>query len=78
MFALDLNRLEFVGALHDLRNFIPRLGYTGEVALTIINGRPVFRDGKLLHIDEAKVKLDADKNQERINAFIFQGGTHEL
>lgn len=70
LFALDLNRLEFVGGLHDLRNFIPRIGYTGQVALTVIDGCPVFRDGKLLLVDEIELKKDADKNQQRINVFI--------
>lgn len=70
LFALDINRLEYVGGLHDMKNFIPRLGLTGQVDFTIINGRFVFRDGELQLVNEIDIKQAADKCQQRINALI--------
>lgn len=72
LFALDINRLELVGALHDIKNLIPRLGYTNEVDFTIVNGEVVFRDGELTRVNEAELKQQADKSQQRINLIIDQ------
>lgn len=72
LFALDINRLEFVGALHDIKNLIPRLGYTSEVDFTMINGEIVFRDGELTRVNEDELKQQADKSQQRISLIIDQ------
>lgn len=72
LFALNINRLEFVGALHDVKNLIPRLGYTGEVDFTMVNGEVVFRDGELTRVNEDELKQQADKSQQRINLIIDQ------
>lgn len=72
LFALDVNRLEFVGALHDIKNLIPRLAYTGEVDFTMVNGEIVFRNGELTRVDEEELKQQAEKSQQRINLIIDQ------
>jgi hypothetical protein len=51
---------------------IPRLGYTNEVDFTIVNGEVVFRDGELTRVNEAELKQQADKSQQRINLIIDQ------
>lgn len=68
LFALDLERIELVGALHDPKNLIPRLAYTGEVDFTMVNGKVVFKDGVLTQVDEAQLKRDADESQLKIQA----------
>lgn len=52
LFMLDTTRLELVGATHDPRNMLARLGLSDQVYLTMINGKVVFRQGQLLGIDE--------------------------
>lgn len=70
LFALDLNHLEYVGGLHDVANIIPRMGITGQVDFTMINGRIVFRDGELQLVNEYELKREADKCQQRINELV--------
>ena len=54
LFMIDSTALELAGALHDPKNLLARVGVTGNVALTMINGRIVFRDGELAGIDDAR------------------------
>lgn len=53
LFMIDVEKLEWVGAQHDPYSLIPRSGAIGEVWLTMINGKVVFREGQL-QIDEEK------------------------
>lgn len=52
MFMIDIDKMEWVGAQHDPYSLIPRTGAVGEVWMTIINGKVVFREGQLLNVDE--------------------------
>ncbi len=70
LFALDLNRIQFVGSLHDPANIIPRIGYTEQVDFTMVNGKMVFRGGELLLVNEEELKQKADASQQRINALV--------
>lgn len=71
-FAIDLGKLEYVGATHDLYNFIPKVGYTGEVDFTVINGRIVFSDGKLTFVDEYALSEKATESQKKIENLFLQ------
>lgn len=55
LFMVDAGKLELTGTLHDPRNLLARAGVTGPVALTMVNGRVVFKDGMLLGVDEREL-----------------------
>ncbi len=52
LFMVDAGVLELAGTLHDPRNLLARAGVTGPVALTMVNGKVVFKDGVLTGVDE--------------------------
>ena len=68
LFMIDTDQLDFVGGLLDPAAFLATIGYGRPVYLTMINGNIVFRDGKLLGIDEEKVKQEARKKVSRVYA----------
>lgn len=61
LFMVDMNRLEMAGTLHDPANLLARAGVTGEVYLTMINGKVVFKEGTLTGIDEEALLEKAEK-----------------
>lgn len=61
LFLIDIEKLEYAGALHDAKSLIPKLGTTGNVWLTMINGKIVFQNGKLTRIDEKKLLREGEK-----------------
>jgi hydroxyatrazine ethylaminohydrolase len=60
LFMIDTNTLELAGALHDPKAIIMTVGLTGNLWLTMINGKIVFSDGKLVGIDESKLAKEAE------------------
>ncbi len=60
LFMVDTSSLELAGTLHDPQNLLARVGVTGNVYLTMINGKVVYREGVLLGIDEKKISFDAN------------------
>lgn len=60
LFMIDIEKLEYAGALHDAKSIIPKLGTTGNVWLTMINGKVVFKDDKLAGIDEKQLLREAE------------------
>lgn len=66
LFAIDVDKLEYVGALLDPASFLGTVGYARPVDLTIINGKIVFKDGVLTGIDEEAVKEKAQKVVEKV------------
>lgn len=60
LFMIDTNTLELAGALHDPKSIIMTVGLTGNVWLTMINGKVVYSDGKLAGIDEVKLAKEAE------------------
>ena len=52
LFLIKTDRLEYAGAVHDPANFPARVGVTGPVDLTMVNGRVVFRDGRFPGVDQ--------------------------
>jgi hydroxyatrazine ethylaminohydrolase len=60
LFMIDTEKMELTGALHDPKNLLPRVGVTGPVYLTMINGKVVWKDGELPGIDEAKLAAEGE------------------
>ena len=61
LFMIDMNKIQFTGTYHDPKNLIARGGVTGEVNLTMVNGKVVFKDGILLGIDEQKLLREGER-----------------
>ena len=66
LFAININKLEYVGARHDPESLIAKLGIGTSVDLTIINGKIVWRNGELIGLDEDKLVADASAHVERV------------
>jgi len=60
LFMVRINRLEYAGAIHDPANMPGRIGVTGPVDLTMVNGKVVFRDGRLPGIDEEQLFAESE------------------
>ncbi len=78
LFMIDMGKLELAGTLHDPKSLLPRVGVTGDVALTMINGKIVFKDGHLTSVDERKLAEEGEKVCTRVlrepchNAFYYR------
>ena len=66
LFMVDVRRLEYAGALHDPASMLAKLGVTGPVWLTMINGRVVYRDDHLTGVDEAKLLQEGEQVCTRV------------
>lgn len=61
LFMVDTGVLELTGTLHDPKNLLARVGVTGPVHLTMVNGNVVFQEGHLLNVDEQTI---AEKGEQ--------------
>lgn len=61
LFLVDVSGLENVGALEDPASFLGKVGYHKPTLLTMVNGKVVAKEGKLLNIDEEKMVAEARK-----------------
>jgi hydroxyatrazine ethylaminohydrolase len=61
LFMLDAGALDMAGALHDPKNIIAKIGVTGPVYLTMVNGKTIYKEGEVVNIDEAAI---AEKSEE--------------
>jgi cytosine/adenosine deaminase-related metal-dependent hydrolase len=52
---IDLNRLEYTGSLSDPLAAAIFSGINHTVAMTMVNGQIVVRDGRLVELDEQKL-----------------------
>ena len=59
-FAVDLNRIEYIGANHDPRSLPAKVGFSGPVDMTVINGKVVWRNGEFPGLDEMELARAAD------------------
>lgn len=66
LFMVDAGVLELTGTLHDPRNLLARAGVTGPVALTMVNGKVVFKDGVLTGVDERALAEEGEKVCTRV------------
>lgn len=66
LFMINTNRLKFVGTHYDPKSLLGTVGVTGEVDYTVVNGKVVVKDGKLLGIDEEAITNKANKEVEKL------------
>jgi hydroxyatrazine ethylaminohydrolase len=66
LFMIDTERLELSGALHDPANLIAKIGATGPVWLTMVNGEVIYRDGVLVGVDEKQLAAEAEDTCTRV------------
>ncbi len=66
LFMINTNRLSFVGTQYDPKSLLGTVGVTGEVDYTVVNGKIVVKDGKLVGIDEEKVTAKANEEVEKL------------
>ena len=66
LFALDTNKLDYVGAKHDPASLIPKMGIGEYVDLTMINGKFVWRNSEFVGLDEKKLTFDAVAHLNRV------------
>jgi hydroxyatrazine ethylaminohydrolase len=66
LFMVDTGGLELSGALHDPGNLLAHVGVTGPVWLTMINGKVVYREGRLTGVDEAALAEKAEAVCDRV------------
>jgi len=69
LFMVDTGVLELTGTHHDPKNLLGRVGVTGPVYLTMVNGKVVYQDGHLLGIDE---RLEAEKGAKVCTRFLME------
>lgn len=58
-FAVDTEQIDYVGAEHDPRLLLVKMGLGKEVSLTAVNGEIVWRDGAFTRFEEAEAATDA-------------------
>ena len=67
-FMINSNRLEMIGTLQDVAAMPATVGFKGSVDYTIVNGRVVVKDGRLVNVDEDKLVREANRSvQEYLN-----------
>lgn len=55
LFMININRLELIGTDLDPKSLLSTVGFKGTVDYTIVNGKIVVKNGKLINIDEEKI-----------------------
>ncbi|KUO51316.1 MAG: hydroxydechloroatrazine ethylaminohydrolase [Desulfitibacter sp. BRH_c19] len=61
MILIDFQQLAFAGGQHDPVSAIVNTGNSNLVDMTIVNGKIVVENGRLINIDEEKLAYDANK-----------------
>ena len=64
-FLIRQNRLSLVGSQMDVGAALATVGFRESVDFTVVNGRVVVKDGKLLPIDEEKTAYEANRVWEQ-------------
>jgi cytosine/adenosine deaminase-related metal-dependent hydrolase len=64
--GIDISDISHAGASHDYLASLVLCGASHVVALTIVNGRVVVKDGRLLSVDEAEIVRNANKAALRL------------
>ncbi len=63
---IDLDHLQYTGALADPVAAVVFAGYHHQVAYTLVNGRVVVREGRLTTVDEEEIRQRADQAARRL------------
>lgn len=66
LFMINVDLLDCVGALMDPMSFLGTVGYTRPVELTMVNGKVIWKDGRLQGIDEDKIKVAARAEVKKV------------
>jgi hydroxyatrazine ethylaminohydrolase len=66
LFMVDTNTVEMIGTLHDPKNVLARVGITGPVWLTMVNGKVVWKDGEFPGLDEADLASKANEACKKV------------
>ncbi|MEM9105177.1 MAG: amidohydrolase [Pseudomonadota bacterium] len=66
LFAIDTNKLDYVGTRHDPISLIAKVGIGAPVDLTIINGHIVWKDSAFPHLDEAALFAAAETTLQTV------------
>lgn len=66
LFMIKINKLEYAGAVHDPANLLARVGVTGPVDLTMVNGEVVYQDGEFGNVDQEKLFYKAEQVCDRV------------
>lgn len=67
LFLIRRNRLDLVGADLDVKSMLGTVGIKGTVDYTIVNGKVVVKNGKLVGIDEEK---EIEKGRKLVNDYL--------
>lgn len=65
-FAVNLNRVEYIGANHDPLSLPAKVGFSSVVDVTVISGEVVWKDGEFPGLDEAEMAREADATFRRV------------
>ena len=65
LFMIDKNKIEMVGCDYDFKSYLCTVGYKGHVDMTIVKGEIVFKDGKLVNIEEDQIIPKAKEVEEK-------------
>lgn len=66
LFMIKTDKLEYAGAIHDPANILGRIGVSGPVDLTMVNGKVVYHNGTLTGVDEKTLFIEAEKVCTRV------------
>lgn len=66
LFMINKNRIEFVGTGYDPKSILGTVGFKDSVDYTIVAGKVVVKDGRLVNLDEERLSHDANKAVERL------------
>ena len=73
LFMILIKGIEMVGCDHDFKNYLCTVGHKGDVYMTIVNGKIVFKEGKLIGLDNEEEickkarKIENDYINKKIN-----------
>ena len=65
LFMIEKNKIEMVGCDYDFKSFLCTVGHKGYVYMTIVNGEVVFKEGKLVNINEEEIIEKAKEVEEK-------------
>ena len=68
LFMIDSNRLELVGTQYDYKSMLGTVGFKGAVDYTIVNGKIIVENGKLVNIDERELSKRSNIILEKLNS----------
>ena len=65
LFLIRKNRLELAGACRDPLSVLCTVGLKGPVDYTVVDGKIVVENGRLVNVDEEKLVIEAEREIAR-------------